>query len=66
MWLSPDMTVNLLTTFGLFSIYMYVATFHEERRLIAEFGDRYRAYQRHVGRFVPRLFRRSTQASRKQ
>jgi protein-S-isoprenylcysteine O-methyltransferase Ste14 len=52
-WLTPQMTVNLLTLFAVFSLYLYVGTFFEERRLIGEFGDDYRAYQRRVPRLLP-------------
>lgn len=54
MWLSPLMTVNWFTVYCIFSVYMYAATFHEEYRLVQEFGDTYRSYQRRVGRLFPR------------
>jgi protein-S-isoprenylcysteine O-methyltransferase Ste14 len=53
-WLWPMMTVNFLTTIICFSIYLYVGSLFEERRLVAEFGDAYRAYQSQVPRFLPR------------
>jgi hypothetical protein len=40
-WLTPHMTVNRLALFGALSFYLYVGTFFEERRLVAEFGDDY-------------------------
>jgi protein-S-isoprenylcysteine O-methyltransferase Ste14 len=52
-WLTPQMTVNRLTLFVVLSIYLYVGTFFEERRLVAEFGDDYREYQRQVPRLIP-------------
>ena len=52
-WLTPQMTVNRLALFASFSVYLYVGTFFEERRLVAEFGDDYRAYQRQVPRMIP-------------
>jgi protein-S-isoprenylcysteine O-methyltransferase Ste14 len=52
-WLTPQMTVNRLALFGALSVYLYVGTFFEERRLVAEFGDDYRAYQRQVPRLIP-------------
>jgi hypothetical protein len=39
------MTTNLLTTFILFSLYSYIGSILEERRLLAEFGDAYQGYQ---------------------
>ena len=52
-WLTPQMTVNRLALFAVFSVYLYVGTFFEERRLVEEFGDDYRAYQRRVPRLLP-------------
>lgn len=55
MWLSPVMTLNWLTVYAIFSLYMYIASFHEEQRLVQQFGAAYREYQQQVGRFFPRL-----------
>ena len=52
-WLTPQMTVNRLSLFAALSVYLYVGTFFEERRLIAEFGPPYREYQRQVPRLFP-------------
>ena len=52
-WLTPQMTVNRLTLFVVLSIYLYVGTFFEERRLVREYGDGYREYQRQVPRLIP-------------
>lgn len=52
-WLTPQMTVNRLALFAALSVYLYVGTFFEERRLVAEFGEDYRAYQRQVPRLMP-------------
>jgi protein-S-isoprenylcysteine O-methyltransferase Ste14 len=57
MWLSPVMTLNWLTVYVVFSLYMYIASFHEEQRLVQQFGAAYREYQQRVGRFLPRLSR---------
>lgn len=54
LWLTPVMTVNLLVTYLLFMLYFYVGSLHEEQRLVAEFGEVYRRYQRRVPRFIPR------------
>jgi protein-S-isoprenylcysteine O-methyltransferase Ste14/uncharacterized caspase-like protein len=53
LWLSPDMTVNLLTFYGLITLYFAIGSLHEERRLLAEFGDAYRDYQRQVPWLIP-------------
>jgi protein-S-isoprenylcysteine O-methyltransferase Ste14 len=57
LWLMPVMTVNLLVLFALFTLYFYLGSTHEERRLVAEFGAAYEAYRRHVPRLIPRLRR---------
>lgn len=54
LWLTPAMTVNLLVTYLLFTLYFYVGSIFEERRLVAEFGQAYREYQRIVPRLIPR------------
>jgi methanethiol S-methyltransferase len=41
-------TVNLLL-----SGYLVIGTFLEERKLVLEFGDKYKAYQRRVSMFIP-------------
>ncbi|MFP4439511.1 MAG: methyltransferase family protein [Chloroflexaceae bacterium] len=56
-WLIPQMTVNRLVLALVFSLYLYVGTFFEERRLLREFGAEYRAYQRRVPRLLPRVRR---------
>jgi protein-S-isoprenylcysteine O-methyltransferase Ste14 len=53
LWLTPVMTINLLTTYILFSLYFYIGSFFEERRLLAEFGAAYQAYQQRVPRLIP-------------
>ena len=53
LWLSPDMTVNTFTFYALITLYFAIGSLHEERRLLAEFGDAYRDYQRQVPWLVP-------------
>jgi protein-S-isoprenylcysteine O-methyltransferase Ste14 len=60
LWLSPAMTANLLVVNLFWSLYMYIGSFHEERRLIHEFGKTYRAYQQQVPRLIPRFPLRSS------
>jgi protein-S-isoprenylcysteine O-methyltransferase Ste14 len=50
-WLTPAMSVNLLVTYILFTLYFYIGSIHEESRLVAEFGPTYREYQHRVPRF---------------
>jgi hypothetical protein len=49
------MTANLLTTFILLSLYFYIGSICEERRLLVEFGQAYQVYQRQVPRLIPRV-----------
>jgi protein-S-isoprenylcysteine O-methyltransferase Ste14 len=53
-WLSPTMTVTRMTAFAMATVYFAVGTFLEEPKLLARFGDAYRAYRDEVPRFVPR------------
>ncbi|AAM05643.1 TPA: isoprenylcysteine carboxylmethyltransferase family protein [Methanosarcina acetivorans] len=54
-WLTPVMTVNLLIVYILTTIYFYLGSLHWERRLVAQFGDEYREYQKRVHRIIPGL-----------
>jgi protein-S-isoprenylcysteine O-methyltransferase Ste14 len=56
LWLTPVMTTNLLTVYLLFTLYFYLGSFLEERRLLAEFGSAYRDYQQRVPRLLPFRF----------
>ncbi|MBP1908485.1 methyltransferase family protein [Methanolobus bombayensis] len=55
MWLTPFMTTNLLIIYILTTIYLVMGSIHWESRLIAQFGDEYRDYQKNVHRIIPRL-----------
>ncbi|MDK2834454.1 MAG: hypothetical protein PWR29_498 [Methanolobus sp.] len=55
MWLTPFMTVNLLIIYILTTVYLYLGSLHWESRLVAQFGDEYREYQKRVHRIIPRL-----------
>ncbi len=52
-WLTPVMTVNLLTIFIQLTVYLIVGAKLEEQRLIQEFGEAYREYQQRVPRLLP-------------
>jgi len=53
LWLSPVMTLNRFVFYGLATLYFYVGSIHEERRLAETFGPAYRDYQRIVPRLWP-------------
>ena len=52
-WFIPMMTTSLLALNLAATLYLYIGSIFEERRLIAEFGDDYRQYQQRVARFLP-------------
>jgi protein-S-isoprenylcysteine O-methyltransferase Ste14 len=54
-WATPTMTLGHLFFAGTLTLYMAVASLFEERDLVSHFGDRYRAYQQGVPRFIPRF-----------
>ena len=56
MLLTPFMTVNLLVIYFLTVIYLYLGSLHWESRLVAQFGDEYREYQKRVHRLIPQLW----------
>jgi protein-S-isoprenylcysteine O-methyltransferase Ste14 len=62
LWLTPIMTVNLLVIYLLTTVYMFLGSLHWETRLVAQFGDEYREYQKRVHRIIPGL-RRSLKES---
>lgn len=55
MVLTPFMTVNLLIIYLLTTIYLVMGSMHWESRLVAQFGDEYREYQKEVHKIIPRL-----------
>jgi len=55
LWLVSPMTINRLAFLIGVTIYFYVGSIFEEHKLVAEFGEAYRAYQRRVPRLIPGL-----------
>ncbi len=53
---SPIMTVNLLYTFIIFTLYFWIGSYFEERNLTRRFGEDYRRYQQVAPRFIPNPF----------
>jgi len=53
LWLMPVMSLNTFTLFVCFTIYFWVGSIYEERKLVAEFGEEYKQHQQKVPRIVP-------------
>jgi protein-S-isoprenylcysteine O-methyltransferase Ste14 len=53
--LFPRMTVNRSALLALVAIYVILGSLHEERRLLAAYGEAYERYRRSVPFLVPRL-----------
>lgn len=52
-WLTPLMTTSVLTLNVALTLYIYLGSIFEERRLLVEFGQAYESYRRRVPRLVP-------------
>ena len=57
-WLTPIMTTSTLSLFLGITLYIYIGSVFEERRLQAAFGVTYTAYRRCVPRLIPVLWRK--------
>jgi len=55
LWLTPFMTVNLLTVSAVLTIYVFIGALLEERRLLQEFGTSYEEYRTQTPMIVPAL-----------
>ncbi|PWH15941.1 MAG: hypothetical protein DDG60_04965 [Anaerolineae bacterium] len=58
LWAWPEMTVNRLAVWIVFTLYLLIGAHFEERKLLKEFGVEYAAYQARTPMFLPRLRRR--------
>jgi methanethiol S-methyltransferase len=53
LWLTPILTSGLLALNLMLTVYILIGSRLEERRLVAEFGEAYQAYQRRVPSLLP-------------
>lgn len=58
LWLRPSLTQSRLAANLVYTLYLAVASFLEEKRLVRELGPDYLAYRRRVPRLLPSLKRR--------
>jgi protein-S-isoprenylcysteine O-methyltransferase Ste14 len=58
-----DLDLATLVGNGVLTVYIVVGTLLEERKLVHEFGDAYRSYQRRVSMFVPLKWARRRSAT---
>lgn len=57
LWAWPDMTLNRLALWIVFSLYFVIGAVFEERKLLKEFGEEYAAYKARTPMLIPRLRR---------
>ncbi len=53
--LRPQMQVDYLFLVVVVTAYFYIGSIFEEKKLVAEYGETYREYQRKVGRIFPKV-----------
>ena len=53
LWFNPIMMVSNFIFYLLATLYFYIGSFYEERKLAASFGDPYHTYQQRVPRLFP-------------
>ena len=56
--LTSGPSLNNLVYTGMYTAYMLIGGYYEERRMVRIFGEDYLRYRRRVGAFFPRLRRR--------
>lgn len=56
MWSVPVMSVSHLVMATLFTVYIAIGIFLEERDLIRSFGDTYRRYKKEIATFIPGIY----------
>ncbi len=55
-WACPDITLDRLLFNCLWSVWIFIGTYFEERDLVSVYGEQYRAYKKQVPRLLPLKF----------
>lgn len=56
LWLTPQMTLNRLVLWIIFSLYLIIGAYFEERKLLREFGPAYADYKAKTPMLLPRFW----------
>jgi methanethiol S-methyltransferase len=59
-WFSPEMTVNRLALWIIFSAYIIIGAFFEERKLLRDFGSVYAEYKSKTPMLIPKFANRKS------
>jgi len=54
-WFSPEMSLNRLALWIVFSLYLVIGAWFEERKLLKDFGSTYAEYKARTPMLIPRL-----------
>jgi len=57
-WFSPEMTVNRLVLWIVFSFYLLIGAWFEERKLLRDFGSTYAEYKARTPMLIPKIVNR--------
>lgn len=56
LWLTPEMTLNRLSLWIIFSLYFVIGAYFEERKLLRDFGQQYADYKARTPMLIPRFW----------
>lgn len=56
LWLTPEMTLNRLALWIVFSLYLVIGAYFEERKLLRDFGQQYADYKARTPMLIPRFW----------
>lgn len=59
-WAAPEMTVNRLVLWLVFSLYLVIGAWFEERKLLRDFGSAYAEYQARTPMLIPKIVNRKS------